>query len=124
MIDRNARPASRVTPGMRQLLAVAAVAWVAVLAQARPAAACVRASETNRVLGWTADGAYALLGNFDRDGVLEHAEILDAGRSGRTVSYAVRFTDLCATLRALADAIEEHSPTNACCCTGGCCGPR
>lgn len=75
MIDRNARPASRVTPGMRQLLAVAAVAWVAVLAQARPAAACVRASETNRVLGWTADGAYALLGNFDRDGVLEHAEI-------------------------------------------------
>jgi ArsR family transcriptional regulator len=55
---------------------------------------------------------------------LARAEILDAVRSGRTVSYAVRFTDLCATLRALADAIEEHSPTNACCCTGGCCGPR
>ena len=74
MIDRNGPAAPRVGSPMRHLLAIAAVALIAVAVQARSAAACVRASETNRVLGWTADGAYVLLGNFG-NGELEHAEI-------------------------------------------------
>lgn len=42
---------------------------------ARRAEACVRAGEANKVLGWSADGAYALLAHVDGKGVLDHAEI-------------------------------------------------
>ncbi len=66
---------------MRALL-VAALVTLGLLAAARPAAACVRASEANRLLGWSADGAYALLALVDDDGTIEHAEILPTAYKG------------------------------------------
>lgn len=56
---------------------VSLVGIVIALATAHPreAAACVRASETNRLLGWSADGQYALFGLVGDDGALRHAEI-------------------------------------------------
>lgn len=67
---------------MRALLIAIGLAWVVVSGAATPAEACVRAAEANRLLGWSADGAYALLGRFDRDGALEHAEIVPTAYRG------------------------------------------
>ena len=47
---------------------------------------------------------------------LARAGVLESERKGREVRYAVRFTDLVARLRDLADAIES-------CCPGGQCAP-
>ncbi len=66
---------------MRALL-VAALVTLGLVAAARPAAACVRASEANRLLGWSADGAYALLALVDDDGTMDHAEILPTAYKG------------------------------------------
>lgn len=66
---------------MRALL-VAALVALGLLAHARPADACVRASEANRLLGWSADGAYALLALVDDDGTMDHAEILPTAFKG------------------------------------------
>ena len=48
---------------------------VAALVAPRPAVACVQAGETNKLLGWSADGAYALSVLVDDRGKLDHAEI-------------------------------------------------
>lgn len=57
--------------------------------------------------------------------LLERAGVLESTRAGRTVIYSVRYADLCRTLRALADAVEECCPADeAAGCTGGCCGNR
>jgi ArsR family transcriptional regulator, arsenate/arsenite/antimonite-responsive transcriptional repressor len=55
--------------------------------------------------------------------LLERAGIVESTREGRTVSYVVKYGDLCRTLRGLADAIEQccpadQRPSSA----GGCCG--
>ncbi len=67
---------------MRALLIAIGLTWVTLSGTATPAEACVRAAEANRVLGWSADGAYALLGRFDRDGTLAHAEVLPTTYQG------------------------------------------
>ncbi len=61
--------------------------------------------------------------------MLERAGILKSLKSGRSVSYAVRYGHLCTTLRGLADAIEQCCPADqlvggAAACEGGCCGQR
>jgi hypothetical protein len=56
------------------ILAVALAAALA--ATARPAAACVRASEASKLVGWSADGKYALYELILDDKTLDHAEIL------------------------------------------------
>ena len=53
---------------------------------------------------------------------LARAGLVDVSKQGRVVSYTVRYATLCATLRSLADAVEEHAP--AACCEGGRCGPK
>lgn len=59
---------------------------------------------------------------------LADAGVLESSKQGRTVFYRVRFTDLSAKLRALADAIDSCCPEGSCgtaCCgepSGGCCG--
>lgn len=56
--------------------------------------------------------------------LLETAGVLDATKQGRTVLYAVRYEHLCTTLRSLAHAIEECSPTaprSRSSRAGGCC---
>jgi len=60
---------------------------------------------------------------------LERAGILDGVKSGRTVSYAVRYGHVCAMLRELADAIEQHAPADeragaSGACAGGRCDNR
>jgi hypothetical protein len=58
------------------------VLGVALLASHLPGAeACVRAGETNRLVGWSADGTYALY-ELVHDGKLEHAEILPTTYAG------------------------------------------
>lgn len=60
---------------------------------------------------------------------LEQAGILDSEREGRTVRYCVRFGELSAALRSLADAIDTCCPGGTCdtgqCeesgCNDGCC---
>lgn len=47
--------------------------------------------------------------------VLREAGIVAATKKGREVFYAVRFADLAATLRGMADAIEACCPTNEPC---------
>lgn len=39
--------------------------------------------------------------------MLEKAGILEAAKTGRTVFYTVRYTEICDTFRALANAIED-----------------
>ncbi|MBI5363404.1 MAG: helix-turn-helix transcriptional regulator [Planctomycetes bacterium] len=51
--------------------------------------------------------------------LLARAEILVARREGRVVRYVVRYARLGKLLRELADAIEEHAPTEEPCCAGG-----
>lgn len=46
--------------------------------------------------------------------LLARAGVLESEKQGRSVTYRVRYADLSATLRALADAIDE-------CCPEGCC---
>ena len=52
---------------------------------------------------------------------LEAAGVLEAERIGRTVLYAVRFDDVVASLRSLADAIEALAPSA--CSSSSCCAP-
>lgn len=54
---------------------------------------------------------------------LEQAGVCTSRREGRTVFYGVRYADLCGTLRALADAIDECGPRGrgAKGGRGGCC---
>ncbi len=55
--------------------------------------------------------------------MLERAGILESEKTGRSVSYGVRYAHLCQTLRGLADAIEQCCPADqAGACAGGCCG--
>ncbi|MFZ4573552.1 MAG: ArsR/SmtB family transcription factor [Phycisphaerales bacterium] len=54
---------------------------------------------------------------------LADAGILASEKRGRAVMYEVRSAELCATLRALAAAIEQCDPRGgAGCCGGGCNG--
>lgn len=54
---------------------------------------------------------------------LARAGVLTAHKSGRTMSYSVRYADLCRTLRDLASSIEECAPTGTCgTAAGGRCG--
>ena len=54
---------------------------------------------------------------------LARAGLLDARKSGRTVTYSVRYGSLCRTLRMLADSIEECAPPASCVALeGGRCG--
>lgn len=52
-------------------------------------------------------------------GVLERAGLLESRREGRTVHYTVRYADVSARLRNLADAIDQCCPS-ACNCQGDC----
>lgn len=56
---------------------------------------------------------------------LERAGILTSIKRGRVVTYSVRSSDLCASLRDLADAIESCCPPGTCNdCSNGCgCSP-
>lgn len=59
--------------------------------------------------------------------LLARAGILESSKSGRAVSYTVRYGHLCSTLRSLADAIEQCCPAEqlvrgSAVCNGGCCG--
>jgi DNA-binding transcriptional ArsR family regulator len=55
--------------------------------------------------------------------ILERAGLLESRKQGRSVSYAVRYGDVCGTLRALADAIEQCRPGDNALTSGeGCCG--
>jgi ArsR family transcriptional regulator, arsenate/arsenite/antimonite-responsive transcriptional repressor len=55
--------------------------------------------------------------------ILERAGLLESLKQGRTVSYAVRFSDVCGKLRLLADAIEQCCPDDSAKgCEEGCCG--
>ena len=60
--------------------------------------------------------------------MLAKAGVLGVERRGREVWYGVKFAELCGSLRALADAVEEHRPRAGeriggdCCGGGGCCG--
>ncbi|MBK9036857.1 MAG: hypothetical protein IPL61_37340 [Myxococcales bacterium] len=64
------------------LIALATIATAALAVRAAPADACVRASEANRLLGWSADGTYALLALVDDHGAIDHAEILPTSYQG------------------------------------------
>lgn len=50
---------------------------------------------------------------------LARAGLIEPSRSGRTVSYAVRYAEVVAKFRALADAIQECAPEKSPCCEGG-----
>lgn len=54
--------------------------------------------------------------------LLARAGLLDAVKNGRSVSYAVRTTDVCRSLRALADALDACAAAASGCCTPGSCG--
>jgi ArsR family transcriptional regulator len=55
--------------------------------------------------------------------ILERAGLLESTKQGRSVSYVVRFADICSTLRSLADAIEQCCPVDAAKgCQSDCCG--
>ncbi|HVU64159.1 MAG TPA: metalloregulator ArsR/SmtB family transcription factor [Phycisphaerales bacterium] len=54
---------------------------------------------------------------------LESAGVLEARKQGRAVYYTVRFREVTEVLRALADALDQCSPTKSCDLgKGGCCG--
>ena len=50
---------------------------------------------------------------------LARAGLIEPSRSGRTVSYAVRYSEVVAKFRSLADAIQECAPEKSPCCEGG-----
>lgn len=55
---------------------------------------------------------------------LEQADILESEKQGRSVLYRVRFGELSAALRSLADAIDTCCPAGTCDesgCDDGCC---
>lgn len=54
--------------------------------------------------------------------LLSRAGIVEAHKDGRTVFYQVRFQSFAASLRALADSIDECCPDQAGQCAGGACG--
>jgi len=58
--------------------------------------------------------------------ILQRAGVLESTRSGRTVSYAMRYDAFCTALRDLADAVRECAPAAGAqpgsCGNGGCCG--
>lgn len=45
--------------------------------------------------------------------LLERAGLLESTKQGRTVLYQVRYSQICATLRDLANALEQCCPSNA-----------
>jgi ArsR family transcriptional regulator len=51
--------------------------------------------------------------------MLADAGVLESRKEGRTMFYQVQYETLCASLRALADAIEDCCP-NGSCCNGKC----
>lgn len=57
---------------------------------------------------------------------LADAGVLESSKTGRTVSYRVKFTEMAAMFRALAEALEDCGPECSsdcgCGCTGGTCG--
>lgn len=53
--------------------------------------------------------------------LLARLGVLEAQKQGRTVLYRVRYADLCRSLRALADALEQCCPENGGACHGQCC---
>lgn len=53
--------------------------------------------------------------------LLARAGVLEATKQGRSVSYRVRYADVCRSLRELADALEECCPEKGGGCHGGCC---
>jgi ArsR family transcriptional regulator len=55
---------------------------------------------------------------------LERAGILESSKEGRDVSYRVRFEELVALFRNIADAMEQCCPAGSTCgeAEGGCCG--
>ena len=55
--------------------------------------------------------------------ILEDADVLISVKQGRTVSYAVKFEELCAILRGLADALDSCRCSPQSCSTGSCCTP-
>ena len=59
-----------------------ALCTLALLALPHPADACVRAGETNKLVGWSADGKYGLYVLANDKGVIDHAEILPTTYAG------------------------------------------
>ena len=54
--------------------------------------------------------------------LLERAGLVEAAKRGRTVSYSIKYSFLCRTLRSLADAIEQCCPSDqAAACAPNCC---
>jgi predicted transcriptional regulator len=53
-------------------------------------------------------------------GMLADAGILESTKTGRNVSYRVRYAELTQSLRALADAFEVCCPEGDCDCGGEC----
>lgn len=55
--------------------------------------------------------------------LLQRAEVVDASKKGRVVSYSVRYAHLAGMLRSLADAFEQCCPAQTTCDSenGGCC---
>jgi len=53
--------------------------------------------------------------------LLARAGVLEASKSGRTVSYRVRYAELSRSLRSLADALEACCPPNGGPCDDTCC---
>lgn len=53
--------------------------------------------------------------------LLARSGVLEAKKEGRTVSYRVRYAEVCRSLRALADALEGCCPEKGGRCDGACC---
>ena len=65
---------------MRCLIAFVVVLTVGLAPRA--ADACVQMAETNKLLGWSADGKVALQARVEKDGKLSHAELLPTRYEG------------------------------------------
>jgi DNA-binding transcriptional ArsR family regulator len=52
---------------------------------------------------------------------LARSGVLEARKEGRTMSYRVRYAELCRSFRSLADALEACRPANGGACDGECC---
>src|SRR5687768_15557061 len=86
-------------------LALAAVVSAAPGAMGE-ATACVRAREAKRLLGWSEDGAYALLAHVADDGRFEHAEILPTAYAG-SVLVVMPHDDVVAVTRVKVGACAD-----------------
>lgn len=71
---------------MRWLIALVVVAGLA----PRSAEACVQLQETNKLLGWSADGTLALQARVEPDGSISHAEMLPTRYEGSKYVITVR----------------------------------